>query len=103
VCTDSLLLPVSSCACPLAHLPPFPTRRSSDLRDRGAPADAGRLPGGAGLDGRRAEHTRRNNGTGDGEIAGVVGPQVMAVEAAFLDRKSTPLHSSHVSTTYSVS
>src|SRR5690606_42133358 len=78
------LLILISILCILLHLHSFPTRRSSDLRDRLAEAEE--------------EEFREAFANAPKEITGRHPPSL----PGFLDRKSTRLNSSHVKSSYAV-
>src|SRR5207249_10322630 len=89
---------------PTAHQPqlhPFPTRRSSDLEDHGerperrakAPGHRGRQLPRQGLEPAQGFLLHLVHDAGSGGLAPL---------SSFIDRKSTRLNSSHVSTSYAV-
>src|SRR5699024_11681708 len=92
--------PLMSISCYPLHraLHSFPTRRSSDLPQGGAPLPAARH-------GRRDHHRERPGLRGDRRGLGAAGAAAhdpVLRERAPQDRKSTRLNSSHVSISYAV-
>src|SRR5690606_42147075 len=100
--------PFSYHVSPLLRVrPPFPTRRSSDLRAEARPA----LAAGGAQHVRVLQHPRLEGvellgdaGLADGQADEVlpVEAEVVALHVADLDRKSTRLNSSHVKISYAV-
>src|SRR5207248_11636486 len=99
---------LTSCPFQLPYLPSFPTRRSSDLRERrrrdlfhrrGRP----RLLGGDLRGTHRVGGERRNHDPSTQQRSRGVEPLLPRLLAPRLDRKSTRLNSSHRTSSYAVS